>query len=82
MLVVAAVLAVTVAAAVAVARRDARTRGAVIIRLVTMVVAETRTILQVARTYDGAGAVRDDRHATCDRDDDPSSVERRAVTTR
>jgi len=36
----------------------------------------------VARTYDGAGAVRDDRHATCDRDDDPSSVERRAVTTR
>jgi len=47
-----------------------------------MVVAETRTILKVARTYDGAGAVRDDRHATCDRDDDPSSVERRAVTTR
>ena len=58
MLVVTAVLAVTVAAAVAVARRDARTRGAVIIRLVTMVVAETRTILKVARTYDGAGAVR------------------------
>ena len=82
MLLVAAVVAVAVAAAVAVARRDARTRGGVIIRLVTMVVAETRTILKVARTYDGAGAVRDARHAPCDRDDDPSSVERRAVTRR
>ena len=82
MLVVAAVLAVTVADAVAVAPRTARTRGAVIIRIVTMVVADARTILKVARTYDGAGAVRDDRDATCDRDDDPSSVARRAVTTR